>query len=168
MSDLSDPRLLAHEFQLHTRELRHYLARQLGSHEIAADLCQEIYLRLSRNPPQDTVENARALFFRVARNLLIDYRRQQQARPLAEALDEQIESSAPGPELQAMQQQQLECLQRALAGLPLHLRQALLWNRFEGLTQREIGERLGVSESMAGRYVVKAIEYCQQWMGESL
>ncbi|WP_416637191.1 sigma factor-like helix-turn-helix DNA-binding protein [Pseudomonas sp. OHS18] len=60
--------------------------------------------------------------------------------------------------------QQLDRLQGILEDLPAHLRQALLWNRLEGLTQKEIGQRLGVSESMAGRYILKALEHCQQKM----
>lgn len=109
---------------------------------------------------QGEVGNLRALLYRIARNLIIDHRRQQDARPQQELADAEYACVQPGPEQAASGSERLAQLQVVMQGLPLHLRQALLWNRLDGLTQREIGERLGVSESMAGRYILKALEYC--------
>ena len=109
----------------------------------------------------------RAFLYRVARNLLIDHHRQQLVRPQSAPIDETLESDVPEPERATEDSRRLARLQGLMQELPEHLRQALLWNRLDGLTQREIGERLGVSESMAGRYILKALEYCQERMDES-
>ena len=151
------------QFQRHAGELLRFLTRQVKCSELAADLCQETWLRFQRRGA-DGVGNLRAFLYRIARNLVIDHRRQQQARPMEEDVSVELASELPGPEQIAGDVQQLARLQDILQDLPPHLRQALLWNRLDGLTQKEIGQRLGVSESMAGRYILKALEHCQQKM----
>ncbi len=151
------------QFQRHAGELLRFLTRQLKCSELAADLRQETWLRFQRRGA-DEVGNLRAFLYRIARNLVIDHQRQQQARPQEEDVSVELASELPGPEQIAGDVQQLARLQDILQDLPAHLRQALLWNRLEGLTQKEIGQRLGVSESMAGRYILKALEHCQQKM----
>lgn len=151
------------QFQRHAGELLRFLTRQVKCSELAADLRQETWLRFQRRGA-DEVGNLRAFLYRIARNLVIDHQRQQQARPMEEDVSVELASEQPGPEQIAGDVQQLARLQDILQDLPAHLRQALLWNRLEGLTQKEIGQRLGVSESMAGRYILKALEHCQQKM----
>lgn len=160
-------------FQQHAPELSGYFHRRLGSPELAADLCQEVYLRLRRleHAGGAPLHNPRAFLFRVARNLLIDHLRQQHARPATVALhdpDLRLESDAPTPEAAASSAQTLAGVQAALTELPDHVRQALLWHRLEGLTQREIGTRLGVSERMAGKYISRALSHCRAWLAAAV
>lgn len=152
-------------FQRHAGELNGYLCRRLDSPEQAADLCHEVYLRLRRlDPPAETLTNPRAFLFRIARNLLIDHLRQQQSRPITVPLGDphlHLESSAPTPESAASSAQAVDGLRTALTDLPDPVRQALLWNRLDGVSQREIGQRLGVSERMAGKYIARALAHCR-------
>ena len=72
-------------FRAHATELRSFLHRQLRNPETAADLTQETYLRLLRQPPRKPVLNLRGFIFKIARNLAIDHARSRQTR---ERLDE--------------------------------------------------------------------------------
>lgn len=161
-------------FQQHAPELSGFFHRRVGSPELAADLCQEVYLRLRRLERADggaPLQNPRAFLFRIARNLLIDHLRQQHARPATVALHDpalRLESEAPTPEAAASSAQTLAGVQAALTELPEPVRQALLWHRLEGLTQREIGARLGVSERMAGKYISRALRHCRAWLAAAL
>ncbi|SFH81720.1 RNA polymerase sigma factor [Modicisalibacter xianhensis] len=150
-------------FQEHSRELAGYLARKLDAPDLAADLCQEVYLRLRRSALPDPLRNPRAYLFRIARNLLIDHQRQRGAQPETMPLDDPtlaLESTTTCPETAVSQAQRLAQVRARLSRLPSHVRQALLWHRLDGLPQREIAQRLGVSERMAGRYITQAIEAC--------
>jgi RNA polymerase sigma-70 factor (ECF subfamily) len=153
-------------FQRHSGELLRFFTRQTRCSELAADLRQETWLRLQGRRIEE-IGNVRAFLYRIARNLLIDHHRQQQARPQLAPLDEALKSDLPEPERATEDSRRLGRLQMLVQELPEHLRKALLWNRLDGMTQREIGKRLGVSESMAGRYILKALEYCQERMDES-
>lgn len=152
-------------FRRYSPELLRFFTRQTRCSELAADLRQETWLRLQGRRVEE-VGNVRAFLYRIARNLLIDHHRQQQSRPQLAPIDETLESQLPEPERATEDNRRLARLQALMEELPEHLRQALLWNRLDGLTQREIGERLGVSESMAGRYILKALEYCQERMDD--
>ncbi|WP_110651167.1 RNA polymerase sigma factor [Salinicola peritrichatus] len=143
-------------------ELLGFLSRQLGCRELAADLCHEVYLRLFNAPRKSEPDNPRAYLFRIARNLLIDQRRRQAPELIAiETLEPMLACPRACPETAICDQQCAHRLGETLSRLPERLRRALVWHRLEGLTQREIGERLGVSERMAGRYIAQAVTRCQ-------
>nr|CDQ33437.1 putative RNA polymerase sigma factor FecI [Virgibacillus halodenitrificans] len=155
-------------FMEHSRELVGYLAGKLDTPELAADLCQEVYLRLQRARLTQPLANPRAYLFRIARNLLIDHQRQARARPETIPLEDTTTGLAcarPCPEADVCQAQRLACVRTCLRRQPRHVRQALLWHRLEGLPQREIAARLGVSERMAGRYIEQALHACRQAIG---
>ncbi len=148
-------------FARYHQELIGFLTRQLASHDLAEDMCHDVYLRLrmTGEPPR----NPRAWLYRIARNLIIDHHRHQSRAPVFEEMeddDERLSATRLDPERCLARRQKLQVIQQALAEQPHHLRQSLLWYRLEGVTKREIGERLGVSERMAGRYVQQAQRHC--------
>ncbi len=152
-------------FQRHATDLAGYLRRQLQCPHLAEDLCQEVFLRLGQHPQPGRLVESRAYLFRIARNLIIDHHRRRRARPVCQPLDEPdlcLACPRACPERATDRALCRRALHAALETLPPRLRQALVWHRIEGLTQAEIGRRLGVSERMAGRYVSQAIARCRE------
>ncbi|WP_275286073.1 RNA polymerase sigma factor [Halomonas elongata] len=151
-------------FRRYAQDIAGYLQRRLSPPDLAEDLCQDVFLRLGQHPAPDVLEQPRAYLFRIARNLLIDHHRRCRARPEGppvEAPETCLACPYADPEAATDLSLCRKGLQTALAGLPTRQRQALTWHRLEGLTQAEIGRRLGVSERMAGRYITQAIEGCR-------
>lgn len=143
-------------------ELLGFLRQRIECREQAADLCHEVYLRLFQMPDDTLPDDPRAYLFRVARNLLIDrHRRSSPALIAIESVEATLICPRACPETVVCDRQCVQQLGDTLTRLPQRLRQALIWHRLEGLTQREIGERLGVSERMAGRYVAEAVTQCR-------
>jgi RNA polymerase sigma factor (sigma-70 family) len=148
----------------HADELLGFLICRTREDDVARDLRQEVFLRLSRTPANGDIGDVRAYCFRIARNLIVDHHRQRRAE--ARIFDNgggdmDAPSETVTPEIELTGRQELEQLRAAVDELAPHLRQALLWARLEGLKLAEIGRRLGVSESMAGRYVTQALTHCQ-------
>ena len=57
----------------HGEELQRYLTRRLNCAQTAADLTQDVFVRLMRSEAADAVENPRAYLYRIASNLLADH-----------------------------------------------------------------------------------------------
>ncbi|MNM85253.1 putative RNA polymerase sigma factor FecI [compost metagenome] len=111
--------------------------------------------------------HARRFIFRVAGNLAIDTLRREQR--MAGNLDDtdavrQVPCPAPAPEAALLARERLEQLDEALLQLSPNARQALLLNRVEGLTQAQIAQQLGVSESMVAKYIGQALRHCRDWL----
>jgi RNA polymerase sigma-70 factor (ECF subfamily) len=145
-----------------------FLLRRLRRREDAEDLAQEAFLRLVRVPRHELIQQPDAYLFRIALNLLSEFRlRAAKSRivydsDLAEAADRD-EPVATSPEA-ALDRQ---ALQAAIAALPERCRTALILHRRDGLTYAEIGERLGVSSNMVKKYLATAIARCRTQMGDS-
>lgn len=161
-------RLRLAEASTHSEELLGFFRRRTGDAESAADLRQEVFVRLAAAGPRP-IEDLRAYLFSIARRCLVDRYR---SRRHEISLDSQradgrdtYACDAPGPHRAAESANELTKLKLALAELNLPVRQALIWYQIEGLTLLEIGRRLGVSESMAARYVKQAMKHCQGRLG---
>jgi RNA polymerase sigma factor (sigma-70 family) len=149
-------------------ELLRFLTRRLHCAETAAEITQETYLRFHQcvldNPPN----NARALAYRIALNLSVDYQRKANVRRSREvetdfeAHSDFFPSTAAGPEQTAIARQELNTLESALLELPPDCRTAFLWHSLDGLTYLEIAKRLGVSESMVNKHLMRAMAHCKR------
>ncbi|CAI8899223.1 RNA polymerase sigma-70 factor, ECF subfamily [Pseudomonas donghuensis] len=155
-------------FQEHYDDLLQFLTRRMSDRQRAADVAQETYLKLVKIEQQDLpVLHARRFIFRVAGNLAIDTLRREQR--MSSSLDDsevarQVPCPAPAPEAALLASERLEQLDEALLQLSPNARQALLLNRVEGLTQAQIAQRLGVSESMVAKYIGQALRHCRDWL----
>ncbi|MFC4313788.1 RNA polymerase sigma factor [Steroidobacter flavus] len=143
----------------HRPGLVRFLARRLRCEATAKDIAQEIWLRLQRVNRLATDQNPRALLFQIAANLATDHYRVQQRRmeldaEIGELLsDERDEAS---PEHLLMAAQELAQLEQVVDQLPERSREVFRMNRFEGYSQREIAERLGISVTAVEKHLRKA------------
>lgn len=158
-------------FQEHYDDLLQFLTRRMSDRQRAADVAQETYLKLVNIDQQAVpVLHARSFIFRVAGNLAIDALRREQR--IAASHDDceragEVACPAPAPEAALLARERLQILDQALLQLPDNARQALLLNRVEGLTQAQIAQRLGVSESMVAKYIGQALRHCRGWLKQA-
>jgi len=158
--------VLIASFQENYEQLFRFLTRKLGGdHERAADVVQDTYVRLADTPDKgDVIENPRAYVYRVAGNLAIDGIRREKRITAHHDMDEDtdaIHDPKPGPENIVLDREQILLLDKALEKLPEKPRMALLMFRVDGLSHSEIARRLGVSNSMVAKYIVRALQHCR-------
>ena len=130
------------------------------------DLLQEIYLALLSALPRYRGESSlRTYVLRVAHNCGV--RRVGRRRSATSPLDEGDHASpAPGPDREAQARQEVEQLSTAVRELPLGARQVLVLT-LEGLSQREIGQVLGIEENVVSVRLHRARSVLRERLGEA-
>lgn len=150
----------------HWKRLRGLLKKRVGSHELAEDALQETWLRLAGMKNEaESIKDKQAFILRIAGNIAIDINRKEKrhrSRCISDdVLLEAIADNCPSPEICVIDRDQLRFLSLALAQLTVKARAVLLLSRCDGLSHREIGQRLTISESMVARYLAQALRHCR-------
>lgn len=145
----------------HRSWLHAWLHRQVGCREQAADLVQDTFLRVLLREETLRIQQPRAFLARIAHGLMVDaFRRAALERAYLAELAQLPEEVQPGPEAYLAAVQALREIERLLSGLSDKARAAFIWRRVEGLSQREIAERLGVSVPRVHQYLAQAMLQC--------
>jgi RNA polymerase sigma factor (sigma-70 family) len=143
----------------HETALRSYLRGMLRPVEVD-DVVQEAYARVLQARESSPIASPRGLLFAVARNIARGlYRRKAiiDFSPLTEAVAMRTVDETPGVAESAIRRQETDLLQEAIDDLPTRCREVLLLRRFENLSQREIAQRLGISEHTVEAQLHKAL-----------
>jgi RNA polymerase sigma-70 factor (ECF subfamily) len=134
------------------------------------DLMQEVYLRLLRIDDHEAIRNPQAYLFTVASHVLHQHGLRQSATlDSAGPIDFESRLHADlqaDPAAEVVSEQVLEELARSLQKLSPKAYAALVLNRCEGLTLKQIGERLGVSRDQVKKYLARALIHVREGLSE--
>ncbi|WNW12495.1 sigma-70 family RNA polymerase sigma factor [Pseudomonas sp. DTU_2021_1001937_2_SI_NGA_ILE_001] len=152
---------LHHLYNEHHGWLHAWLRNRLGNAADAADLAQDTFVRLCNRHELLELKAPRAFLRTVARGLVIDHwRREELHRAWLESIAHLPAHETPSPETRELILELLQGIAQMLDGLKPKARQAFLLAQCEGLTQRQIAERLGVSLRSVERYIADALYRC--------
>ena len=158
---------LAMVFDQHRRELLRFLTARCGDPTEAEDHLQDLWIKVSR-PQAGPIADGRAYLFRMANNVVLDARKMRQ-RAMArdrkwlafegggELPPEERRDAAIPPDEALVQEQEAQVLRAAIAELPPGAREALRLFRFEGKSQGEIAEIMGISRSGVEKHLALAM-----------
>jgi len=140
--------------------LMHYLRRQWPNQGEVEDLRQDVYVRVHEAGRRQIPSQTKPFVFRIAHDLLVDRIRREQIVPIEaiadfDELDIAIE--APSPDRTVIARDELRRLQAALDKLPPRAREAVVLGRIEGLSGREIAQRMGISPATASAHLTGGI-----------
>ena len=126
-----------HEF---AAKLGQFIRARVADPATAEDILQDVFVKIQGR--LDTLEDPAKLqswLYLIARNAIIDhYRTRKETTVVPETLPAELpESDAELDELKA-------AFRRMIYSLPEPYRDALVLTEFEGLTQKELAERLGI------------------------
>ena len=135
----------------HEADVRAWLCRSQMPAPDVEDVIQEAYCRLSGLSEVGHVANPRAYFFTVTRNVVMDHVRR--ARVVRMETVAEIESlniiwDSPSPERITAARRELERVRGLISRLPERCRRIFEMRKIEGLSQREIALKMGVSETI--------------------
>lgn len=139
----------------HDEPLTRFLSRRWRDREELADLRQETYARVFEAAQKEKPRMPRAFLFTTARHLVTDQiRRNKVASFLANGINEHPDLvDEISPEKEALARADLEQVNRALQRLSAKCREVFWLRRVQDLPQREVAERLGVSEKMVEKHL---------------
>lgn len=145
----------------HHSWLQGWLRHKLGHAGDAADIAQDVFLRILIRQQPLRLNEPRAYLSTIARGLVIDHwRRRELETAWLETLATLPEAQTPSPESRLLLLETLFAIDRMLDGLKPQVRQAFLLAQLEGVSCPDIAVRLGVSLSTAERYIAKALRHC--------
>lgn len=146
--------------------LRSFIARRLYDRSEAADLAQEVFLRLLKRRQDAPIDNIEGYLFQIAANLLRERGRQTASRAAAPAIELSPELLGEGeehsPERILLGKEAYRQVLAALQELPERTRTVFILSRFEDLTGAEIARRLGVSASAVEKHMMRALQHLRQ------
>lgn len=148
----------------HSGRLYRYLRRRLANEADAQELAQETFLRLLRVARADLITDPAAYLYRVARNLI--YEQCCKALPADRWVDESELQTLEDPRNTPEEDFDRTALSEQIASFIAELtpRDQAIVQLFcrEGLSQREIGERLGLSKSMVQKCLAQGMAHCRK------
>ncbi len=129
------------------RKIYNFAYRLTGNPDDAADLVQEVLLRVRRGLPDYQPGSFEGWLWRITRNAFLDDVRRKQRRPtspLPEDLDRAYLGSTPAPEEILARIRIGEEIQKALLSLPYDFRECVVLCDIVGLSYEEIASAVAV------------------------
>ena len=143
-------------YREHYDAVRNLLRRRLDNEDDVAELTQEAYLRVLRYRDEDD-ESLKHLLLRVAMNLAVSYRRQAcQAKEHIPLDDVELPGSEPSLEEAYERNERLEQAVSTVESLPARCRKVFTLSRLEGVRQRDIARRYGISLRLVEKQISRA------------
>jgi RNA polymerase sigma-70 factor (ECF subfamily) len=150
----------AREILPHEEALLRYLARTWSNHDEIHDLRQETYVRVYEAAVRARPLSPKSFMFTIARHLMADRIRRGrvvsiEATADLEALNVLVDEISP--EQRASARQELSRLAQAFDRLPPQCRKVVWMRKVEGISQKQVAERLGVSEGAVEKQITKGV-----------
>jgi len=149
------------------RGLRDWLRRRMAQPQDVDDVVQETYAILAALADVSHVRQPRAYVYQVAQSVVLQQLRRAQVvsmEMVAEFDRLPITGEDASPERLASSRQELNTVTALIAQLPEKCRQAFILRRVEGFSQREIAERMQISENTVEKHVCKGIRLLMESM----
>ena len=170
-------------FEQYHHAVSAFFFRKGFSQEDGRDLTQEVFVAVHQSIRNLRSEAAFVSWlFSIANHVALRYWERERARPKLQPVPVAADAETPGsdgmdlipslgpdPERQALDVEKTHIVHKALEALPARVRDCLRARLLEGLGNKEISERLGISESTVAVHVHRGIEslksYLQQYLG---
>ena len=155
-------------FAQHRGHLQTFFFRRVHSHPDAAELAQEVYVRMLRVPDMEAIRNPEAYLYTVASNLGKEHARQEHkdaaVLDIEDPLVQEQLAELPAFAGQLDTEQRIRRLREVLQQLPPKCRAAVVLQYWHGLSYEEIAQRLGVSTHMVKKHLSQALVHCRRRM----
>lgn len=157
--------LLNRAIETHYEEIKAAVRRRGHSHDSAADIVHDLYLKLADHPDSlSGARSVRAFLLRAAANLGIDRARRSSFEKRlfsgSELEAEAIAASTPAPDHTLEVSARLQVLREAILTLPCRQRTVFVLHRLQQMPPDAIAVQLGISRTTVDRHLRAAMLHC--------
>lgn len=129
------------------------------------DIVQQTYAILAARTDLAEIRNPQAYLFQVAYSVILKHVRRSKVVSIRVVADfERLEAllPAPSPEDEVVARDELQRLADMIGAMPAHTRRVFVLSRVEGLSQREVAKRTGLSESTVEKHISKGVRFLME------
>lgn len=140
--------------------LARYFSRRIGRSDEVRDLVQDVFVRLLRRRDVASMDNASGYVFETAQSVLIDWLRKRQTHHVDRHDSFEVDlHGGVGFDLDYVlaRKEELDQLAQALLELPERTRTIFVLRRIEGMKNKEIAKRIGISVSAIEKHLSRTM-----------
>jgi RNA polymerase sigma-70 factor, ECF subfamily len=158
---------LQHDWNDVRQRLHGFILRRIEDRDDAEDVLQDVLVKM-HGSLSDIRDQSRvqAWAYQITRNVITDYYRRLHSRSGRSNTLGDPEALVAEPEFPDAERELAACLEPMIGRLPEHYREALVLADLEGVTQREVAERLGITLSGAKSRVQRSREKLREMLHE--
>ena len=147
-------------YDTHFDDLRRYLIYRSGDQDLSGDIAQNVFMKVWTKKIEIASGNIRSLLFKMATEEFISHiRRKKVEKEYTESIDLRL-IREPDNNDDLLEKKVL--FQKALNQLPEKQKTALLMNKIQGLTYKEIAEVLNLSQKAIEKRIGLALKALKQ------
>jgi RNA polymerase sigma factor (sigma-70 family) len=153
----------------HEPGVRRWLARSKVAPAEIDDLVQYAYCKFAELQAIEAITDPAAYFFEIVRRALLSNMRRARVvsmETVAEIDALNVYAEDPSPERVVAARRELDEVLRLIDRLPDRCRRVFEMRKIEGLSQREIASRLGITETVVENEVVKGLRLISRALRE--
>jgi RNA polymerase sigma-70 factor (ECF subfamily) len=155
-------------FKKYADRIYYFSIKYLKSKEDAEEITQEVFVRLwNRRFDLKTELSFSSYLFMIAKNAVIDMlRKRQKESVFNEEINPSVESTLYEDNKSVEYKELNNIIQKSIADLPLKRRQIYLLSRDEGLTYKQIAEKLNISIKTVESHMRLALQQLKKSVGD--
>jgi RNA polymerase sigma-70 factor (ECF subfamily) len=147
-------------YDTHFDDLRRYLIYRSGDQDLSGDIAQNVFMKVWTKKIEIASGNIKSLLFKMATEEFISHiRRKKVEKEYTESIDLRL-IREPDNNDDLLEKKVL--FQKALNQLPEKQKTALLMNKIQGLTYKEIAEVLNLSQKAIEKRIGLALKALKQ------
>ena len=147
-------------YDAHFDDLRRYLIYRSGDQDLSKDIAQNVFMKVWTKKIEIASGNIKSLLFKMATDEFISHiRRKKVEKEYTESIDLKL-IREPDNNDDLLEKKVL--FQKALNQLPEKQKTALLMNKMQGLTYKEIAEVLNLSQKAIEKRIGLALKALKQ------
>jgi RNA polymerase sigma factor (sigma-70 family) len=154
------------EVHPHDGQLKNYLRSRFPAVRDVDDVVQESYLKIWRARSTRSIESAKAFLFKVARHVALDFLRKGRNSPLqaSASSDLLVPDCGPAADQALLAEETLQQLADAVVMLPNLCRQVIILHKIDGIPQKEVACRLGISLRSVEKHCERGMARCEAFL----